>query len=409
MGHKVCVLMLNLFTMLMNILVPRDEKVILIGAWMGTKFADNSRYLFQYLHLNKNELDIENVIWATRSLEVFNNLQQKGYHVCLCGTKDSLYWHLKAGMHIICDAIYTNKKLGLKADIDTQYSWGAKKIQLWHGNGIKAVGNASNEEKVIAKDNSFKQIIRNLLHNCMILNILTTEGGWASGNYKLLCKSEFDVTLFKMKFGCEEKDTIDANYPRVCTLIDFYGDERKVAEEINLYKKCILYLPTFRNNASYFIHPLHDPKLQDWLNQSDVLWIEKPHTASRMMNAPDIGINNVIFLDSSFDINVIIPLADLIITDYSSVMLDAMYFKKPIIYYVPDYEYYISEDVGLLVPFDDILVGPKVNLLDNLLENIEHLICNEFIVDDHYLKVRTLFWSHPEWSYYEIWNSIKNS
>lgn len=403
------IFILNIFTMLSNIFVHRDEKIILIGAWMGTKFADNSRYLFQYLDSNKKELDIKQVVWATRNIEVFNNLQQKGYHVCLCGTRDSLYWHLKAGIHIICDAIYINEKLGLEADIDTQYSWGAKKIQLWHGNGIKAVGNATNAEKAIAADNSIKQSARRFLHNSVTLNILTTEGGWANGNYKLLCKSEFDVTLFKMKFGCEKKDMIDANYPRVCELIDFYGDEEKVVKEINSYKKCILYLPTFRNNTLYFVHPLNDPKLRDWLSQSGVLWIEKPHTAARMMNAPDVDMKNVIFLDSSFDVNVINPLVDLIITDYSSVMLDAMYFKKPVIYYVPDYEYYMSEDVGLLMPFDDILVGPKVEHLSDLAENIAQLLHNEFIADEHYLKVRSLFWSHPEWSYHEIWDAIKNS
>lgn len=48
----------------------RNKRIVLVGAWMGTKFADNSRYLYQYLFANKKKLGLKKVIWITRNKDV---------------------------------------------------------------------------------------------------------------------------------------------------------------------------------------------------------------------------------------------------------------------------------------------------------------------------------------------------
>ena len=52
----------NLGVAIYGIFSPRDKRVVLFGAWMGEKFSDNSRYLFQYIEKNKDELGINTVI-----------------------------------------------------------------------------------------------------------------------------------------------------------------------------------------------------------------------------------------------------------------------------------------------------------------------------------------------------------
>jgi len=400
-SKKIKALILNIFTMMANVFIHRDNNVILIGAWMGTKFADNSRFLFQYL-VSIQDIYGYKVIWVTRDSNVYKSLSAMGYSVFMCGSKSSLYWHLKAGIHIICDVATPFD--GFKPDIDTNYSWGARKIQLWHGNGIKAVGKSTNQYIRISEENTIRNKIKNIYINLSFLRRITTNGGWSDGYYKLLCKSDMDFILFKKKFGVEPSSCIDASYPRVCHVIRYLEGEEKIINKIKSYKKSVLYLPTFRKSGTSFQTPLTNTHLREWLVDSGTLWIEKAHSASKRKDE-HIEYENVLYLDSDFDVNILYREIDLIVTDYSSVMLDALFYYKPVVYYVPDFDEFIKNDVGLLMPFDEIIVGPKVMDIDELADCIEQQI-NTYSVDSHYTEMRNMFWSHPDWGYKEIWQAI---
>ncbi len=399
MNYKLSVMCSNLYTICKTLFSQRDDKVVLIGGWMGTKFADNSRFLYQYLSEHKEDVGLDHVIWVTRSEEVKKNLSSMGYEVFLCGTKESKYWHLKAGYHIVCDAIYPLNHL--LPDIDTQYSWGAKKIQLWHGNGIKAVGDAVRKEK----PSVFKKTVKSMKS----LYAFTLPGGWAPGKYKLLSKSPMDADLFNKKFGTHKTDMIEATYPRVKKVCRYPDNEIEVIGELKKFKKVILYLPTFRKNMDSYTHPLECEGLRYWLSDNNMLWIEKPHTAATTTGVPDeYKTENTMFLQSNFDINVLNPIVDLIITDYSSVMLDALAFDKPVVYYTPDFDYYMSKDVGLLMDFDDVRVGPRIDDVEQLKDAIE-MTLKTFSIDEKYLKIRNMFWWHLDMPYREIWQQIIDS
>ena len=123
----------------------RDNQIILFGSWFGNKFADNSRFLFQYLAENKEKYGFKKVVWATRNEKVFNALEALGYTVVMIGTKESDYYHKIAGIHVVCNAgSSTNASEG---DIDGKFSFGAIRINLWHGIPAKGVDYASIEYK----------------------------------------------------------------------------------------------------------------------------------------------------------------------------------------------------------------------------------------------------------------------
>ena len=77
----------NVYTIIAQIFVKKDNKTLLIGSWMGRRFADNSRYLFQYLSSNRTQLELEHVVWVTRDAELYDSLIRLGYEVCMSGTK----------------------------------------------------------------------------------------------------------------------------------------------------------------------------------------------------------------------------------------------------------------------------------------------------------------------------------
>lgn len=391
-GKRLFNLAKNLFVGLVGILLGKNERTVLVGAWMGDKFADNSRFLFQYLSNHKKELNINHVVWATRSRQVLELLESYGYECVLIGTLKSFYWHCKSGIHIICNVYGDEGKY--TADIDTSLSAFSKKVQLWHGNGIKRVEGTNMNR---THETRFHKILR----------CVTASGGWTSGNYYLLCKSDLDAEFFEIKFGANKAYCIDAAYPRTCRCEKYLPEEEKVLNGLGGFDGVILYLPTFRDSYEEFIHPLDIEAVRTYIEESNYLWIEKPHSADSNGNSVEKREGkNYLLLNSDFDINILFPYIDMLVTDYSSAMLDALYFRKKILYYVPDYKYYISKDRGFLMDYDSICITPKVERPSDLQEQLIALMSGTTKYDAKAEKIRKLFWKYDNWTCQEIWKAI---
>lgn len=78
-----------------------------------------------------------------------------------------------------------------------------------------------------------------------------------------------------------------------------------------------------------------------------------------------------IMLPETFDLNVLTPKIDILITDYSSISFDFIFFNKPVHYYVPDINNYISEERGFSLDFDDYTAGWISMNLNELKKSIE--------------------------------------
>ena len=393
----------NMLTMIKNFKIKRSSEIILMGAWMGTKFADNSRYLYQYLFKNKEMLGIKRVVWVTRNYNVKELLEKMGYEVYIIGSKESDYWHLKAGIHIICNAAYD--LTGFQTDIDSKLSFGAKKIQLWHGvGGIKAIGGASNKAKEsISKDTILKRIIHS-----HVFNELFTIGGWgeahimATGLENAFCNIEYS--------RCREDRIFISGYPRNCECIKYTPREQEFFELLKQYKDCFLYLPTFRSDSSHFVHPLHNRKLVEFIKNNNCLWIEKPHTADLNNDAIVQNIDNVFNMEPAFDVNTIYQRMTCIITDYSSVSFDAIHQNIPLAIYAPDIEQFKNSDVGFIIDFEKVFEKMLCTNSDGLYQLIEKAtLDNKKYLKDlayDYKLIDKYAFDNKNKTYNDIWNDI---
>ena len=375
---------------MLGVVLKRDSSVILFGAWMGTKFTDNSRYLFQYL-ASSNEDNKYKVIWATRSPKVYQQLLSMGYETCLCGSPKALYWHLKAGFHVICNS--TVQVGNTLPDIDTKFSWGANKIQLWHGVGFKAVGMASNSMKG-------KNTLRKM-------PLLFSEGGW--NNCIVLCTSEYDVWINKTCMDRDDNNFIVSCYPRNCKCIRYTDEEKRILEKVHTYKTSVLYLPTFRSEYKNYIHPLMDPKFVRYLTKNNILWIEKPHSASNFDYGRLELTENICLLEPEFDINILYDEASLLISDYSSSVLDGIYKRMPTIMYIPDVEEFKNADVGFLMDIESYFKEIIAYELTECADLIENVINNTFLTESRnklYDKAINEFYDSIPSSYARVWNDI---
>lgn len=379
----------------------RDDGLVLIGSWFGEKFADNSRYLYQYLYDNKEKLGLKKVVCVTRNESICKELVAMGYECYMMDSKESIYYHKHAGWHIVCNNPTSNRYF--YGDIEGKYSYGAKRVNLWHGVGFKAVSLSSNEYNLMKKQHkvrfALKKVITSLGLECFL------NGPWV--DYFILCSSEINKYAMKKNFGLDEGKYIISNYPRNCKAIKLLKNEEKVIEIMKQYKNTVIYLPTFRTGDDNFNFTNFKDVLNNCLVSNNILLIQKAHSADTQ-NKVEIGLNgNVLNLPSDFDINVLLPHVTLLITDYSSVMSDAMYHNKPVLYLVPDYEEYKNGDRGFVINPDEIMKGPIFKSIGELNGKLAYYCQNpDEAKFTGYEIAREKLWGNQDRKIEDIWQDI---
>ncbi len=387
----------NLSVAMQTMFSKRDKNVVLIGAWMGEKFADNSRFLYQYLFSHKQELGLNKVVWVTRKPMINDLLNSLGYDSFLIGSPESKYWHLKAGVHILCNMAFPQAKTD--TDLDTKYSWGAVKFQLWHGVGMKSVGAASNDAHKARR-------ISKIWHNSRFATWCTL-GGWNDEFF--LSTSHKNAEINQAISLCKEDHLFISAYPRNCECLRLLPSEQEILNRISSYKKVIGYFPTFRSDNSKYIHPLSDCNFIKYLKDNDILWVEKKHSNDKSVQKHFLD-SNTLFLESNFDLNVLFNAFDLVISDYSSVVFDCAYKGIPVIMYCPDLYEFKKGDVGFLFDIESYCDGIIAKSINECCSMVQECFNGTYFRNKQilvYKKICDDFFDNRDSDYQEIWNDMK--
>lgn len=371
----------------------RDDSIVLMDAWFGRKFADNSRFLFQYLSTNKEELHLAHVVWVTRDVKINKMLNDMGYESYMLDSNESVYYHKHAGYHIVC-----NRPIGgdsshpeLEGEVLSNYSYGAKRINLWHGIAGKGVKFSSNEfESRINNHPLYAKLKFYFLGLKWYRLFVEDYCGWGD-NYVLVQSTE-NLKVAKAQWRLPDKNHIFTGYPRVCKCERYTPTEEKIISLIKQYKSIFLYLPTFRSDTKFKFDYVSD-NLKDILVKNNILWIQKAHSADTQSHIEEGMSDNVVSLDPNFDINVLYPYITFMVTDYSSCMLEAIYFGKGLIFYVPDFDDFIHKDRGITFNPDICMAGPKCRTIEELREAVLKYKDNpEESKTESYQQAYDLYW-----------------
>lgn len=382
----------------------RDEQIVLMDSWFGNKFADNPRFLFQYLSDNKEKLGLTHVIWVTRNESVNEELNNLGYESYMINSKESIYYHKHAKYHIVNNSPNNNDEF--TGELLEGYSFGAIRINLWHGIAGKGVKFA-NTAKVskYSRNKLFSLYLK--LNKLRFWRLLFDQKcGWGDAYY--LAQSTEGKRVLETFFRLPDKNYILTGYPRICNCSSFLTDEQMVIDKINDFSKTVLYLPTFRSNTNFNFQNLAD-EISDVLDEQDILWIQKAHSADvqNEFDSKNFSTKNVLNLNPNFDINTLLPYVDVLITDYSSCMIEGIGLHKKLIFYVPDFDEYLSHDRGVSYNPDIAMCGPKaynIGELKKLLVSIDSID----VSTKQYRTAFELYWSETgEKTLDEIWYDIK--
>ena len=120
-------IVLNFIFFILSVLILRSKKIWIIGGGSGIRFADNSKHLFIYL----NKFSNKRIIWITRREHIKEKVRNLGYESYLTNEFKGILYSLKAKVHIVDVSHY---------DINSFTSFGAIKVNLWHGIPLKKIG-----------------------------------------------------------------------------------------------------------------------------------------------------------------------------------------------------------------------------------------------------------------------------
>jgi len=147
--------------------------------------------------------------------------------------------------------------------------------------------------------------------------------------------------------------------PRVDHLVDQNYIEKTKLKLLNKYpllknKRVILYAPTFRGNIYQGMKSVDfdAKKLLDQLNDQYVL-VYKLHPL--LLDVPITDDQRIINLNHE-DTHDLFTISDMLISDFSSIIFDYSFFNKPMYFFVPDLDEYLST-LGCFVDYQKIMPG----------------------------------------------------
>lgn len=357
-----------------NLVVKKDSNLWVFGSWKGQLYNDNSKYLFEYILDNKQDI---NAIWVTKNRKLLKELRNSNKPAVYCYSPMGIYTQLTAGacfftqfssLDFLGSAVYNSKV----------------HIQLWHGMPLK---------KILLDDDLYiKQ------QNSWINKVLTTVFPWTQNRWDIVISSSKEAeSIFQSAFGHNTK-VINTGFPR-----------NKNLQEIEIIPatldiKKIIYMPTFRGRPpamesnqfieEYLINNGFNFQLINELcvrnNQHFYLKLHPANQLSSVLEGEIDSLSNIHFLNNDFDFYEDANSFDLLITDYSSVFFDFILTNKPVLHVAFDLEDYIANSRELYFNYEDIRIGrPFSNWID-VFYYINSLNKSDLIESENYQKILKL-------------------
>ena len=213
-------------------------------------------------------------------------------------------------------------------------------IQTWHGYGPKKI--------IKNPDNEPRLYIRSLKRCSQMTDLFLV----INEHSKEICHRDFWY----------DGEILESGYPRNDL---FYSDtlssvKEKVYSKLEIpnNKKIVLFAPTYRQDLNCDTIQLIDvDRCVQTLNEKtgeEWVFLLRLHPLTKdNINNKSTTKNIVIDASNYMDMQELLYVSDMLITDYSSCMFDYMSTNKPCILFIPDYDEYISSR-GLIMSLSNL-------------------------------------------------------
>ncbi|MCP2033471.1 CDP-glycerol glycerophosphotransferase (TagB/SpsB family)/glycosyltransferase involved in cell wall biosynthesis [Planomicrobium sp. HSC-17F08] len=317
--------------------LPVRSNWVLFESHMGKQYSDSPKYIYEQLLQSGQKFKF---IWS---------LQEPG-QVDIPGSAIKVKRNSLKHLYYLNRAKYWVDNQGIahlaKKKADQVY------VQTWHGTPLKKMG--YDQKKLPAKNE-----LTRLKLQTEAWDYLISPNRYTS-----------DILRRGFRYGGE---ILETGYPRNDLLIRQPEDvSRRVQQHFGLSndKQVILFAPTFRDwDPNSFQKVLDDVQnLSKEIGENDVVLLRLHYLLSEKISQMELPAN-IINASTYQDIQELYLLADVLITDYSSVMFDFALLKRPIILYCYDLEEYITRR-GMYFDFAELAPGPVCQTIDEVLHYV---------------------------------------
>jgi CDP-glycerol glycerophosphotransferase len=311
-------------------------------SYQGKSFSCNPKYLFQYINRHQNNFEL---IIVLNKKAIIQNAKIVRFKSIL------FYYHLATAKYFIVNTDFNHN---IKLRKETVF------LQTWHAAG------------------AFKKFGLDIIEE-----IKQDKLDWVKGAQEwsyLLCSSPVVQTIYANAFGIKDTGKVKCTgIPR--NDIFFNSTDMQLIRErffadTRITKKIILYAPTFRDHVNNFELKLDLRKLKLNLSENYIIILRlHPDIAEKLILEEDLS--DFVFDFSNYDdIQELLVVSDILVTDYSSVIFDFAITEKPIVFYPYDLTYYQNMLRGFYFEYTSFVPGPIVftdEELTDILKNYDEL------------------------------------
>ncbi|WP_449281587.1 CDP-glycerol glycerophosphotransferase family protein [Leucobacter sp.] len=180
----------------------------------------------------------------------------------------------------------------------------------------------------------------------------------------LLSQNPHSTEQFRSSYAFRG-EILETGYPRDDRLARaMVGDERnpievrtaRAALGVDPGSRVLVYAPTWRDGGITLVDDLDVRRLAEELGE-DWTVVARGHTRTHAFGSYGVGAR-VVDASRHPDVNDVILAADLLVTDYSSIMFDASIVRVPMAFFVPDLAAYRDRERGFAFDFEREAPGP---------------------------------------------------
>lgn len=284
-----------------------DSHQVIFSSFSGRQFSDSPKAVYEWLKDDPKYADY-NLIWAFIDPSGFPEIDDQ--HKVTIDTPEFF--------NLLFASKYWVANTGIERLIPFDHE-GHVYIQTWHGVPLKHLG---------LDEANLEFLPKNWYQNVKF-DILT-------------CSSEYDQKIFQRIFP-STTNIQSIGLPRNYELVhhDYNRDETIEKLKLDPKKPILLYAPTFREyqqtktGSTYLTNPF-SKETEKWLSEHYNVLMRGHYFTESIEDNPFVDVS------SYEDLNELMRVSDLLVTDYSSIMFDYALLGKPIFLYMYDFDEYLA-------------------------------------------------------------------
>jgi CDP-glycerol glycerophosphotransferase len=325
--------------------LPLREDVVLFESFLGKTYAGNPRYLYEALRHARPDLQC---VWAYQGHEPI-----PGDPLRVRRGSAEYYRVLAQAKYRVNNVLFPVH--GRKPE--TVY------LQTWHGTPLKRLGY---DIEVAGPEADARD------------NLRREAEGWSV----LLSANPFSSDILPRAFGYEGP-VLEAGYPLADALRTPFADAAEraaalAALDLPADRRYLLYAPTWRDDQPIgawrfgFDLQLDLARISAALAPDQVLLLKTHHLVAARLDPAALPAN-VVDMSARDDATELCRVADVLITDYSSVFFDFAVTGRPILFFCYDLDHYAERIRGFYLDVPGDLPGPVSRNTEELIAHLRDL------------------------------------